>query len=131
MLSHFHQVYNYKNLFCYYFQFSLFTSLSLVTSMIAIVLKSLSLIKLTIPRGGVLKLSDWHSTKQRRLVAALIGWAHQYFNKLINLKKIINISSEFSAQGQHRSFTANSGTKAAVLPKGRSSTANSGTKLQF
>ena len=50
--------------------------------------------------------------------------------------------SECSAQGQNykrrnqgfssaegRSSTANSGTKAAILPKGRSSTANSGTKV--
>ena len=28
-----------------------------------------------------------------------------------------------------RSFTANSGTKAAILPKGRSSIANSGTQI--
>ena len=37
---------------------------------------------------------------QWRLVADLIGWAHQYFNKLINPPKIITISSECSAQGQ-------------------------------
>ena len=43
----------------------------------------------------------------------------------------ISSSSSSLAQysGQGRSFTANSGAKAANLPKGRSSTANSGTKV--
>ena len=38
-------------------------------------------------------------TNQWQLVAHLIGWAHQYINKIMNPPKIINIS-ECSAQGQ-------------------------------
>ena len=63
---------------------------------------------------------------QWRLVVHLIGWAHQYFNKLINPPKILYHHQSVQTKG--RSFIANSGTKAAVLPKGRSSTANSETK---
>ena len=71
--------------------------------------------------------------KQWRLVADLIGCAHQYFNKLINPPKIIRLIYHHhhyhqSVLPKGRSFTANSGTKAAVLPIGRSSTANSRTK---
>ena len=39
------------------------------------------------------------------------------------------INRVFCVLPKGRSFTTNSGTKAAVLPKGRSSTANSGTKV--
>ena len=69
-----------------------------------------------------------YSVRQRRIVAALIGWAHQYFNKLINLQKIL-IYDHQNVLPKGKSFTANSGTKDAVLPKGMSSTANSGTKV--
>ena len=62
---------------------------------------------------------------QWQLVAHLIGWAHQYFNKLINPSKILIYHRSVLSKGW--SFIANSGTKAAVLPKGRS-TANSETK---
>ena len=69
---------------------------------------------------------------QWQLVADLIEWAHQYFNKLKILQKIISISSSLSecfAQGQvyhcklrhqgcssvqRQSSTANSGTKVAI-----------------
>ena len=71
-----------------------------------------------------------HSQIQWWFVPDLIGWAYQYFNKLIYLQKIILIYHHHqSVLTRDRSFTANSGTKAAVLPKGRSSTANSGNKV--
>ena len=69
-----------------------------------------------------------HGGMQWRFVADLIEWAHQYFNKLINLQKLLTYHHQ-SVLSKDRSFTANSGTKAAVLHKGRSSTANSGTKV--
>ena len=65
---------------------------------------------------------------QWRLVADLIGWAHQYFNKLINPQKLL-IYHHQSVLPKGRSFIENSGTKAAVLLKGRSLTANSRTKV--
>ena len=75
------------------------------------------------------------ANNQRRLVAHLIGWAHQYFNKLINFPKKLTYH-HYHHHHHHQSvlpkgryFIANSGTKAAVLPKGRPSTANSETKV--
>ena len=50
---------------------------------------------------------------QWRLVAHLIGWANQYFIKLINPPKILIYHQIVLPKG--RSFTANSVTKAAVL----------------
>ena len=41
----------------------------------------------------------------------------------------ITVASSSECSAQRQVFTGNSGTKAAVLPKGRSSTANSGTKF--
>ena len=54
-------------------------------------------------------------------MAHLIGWAHQYFNKLINPPKILiyHHHDHRSVLPKGRSFIANSGTKAAVLPKFR------------
>ena len=46
-----------------------------------------------------------------------------------NIKNIFTINHHQSVLPKGRSFTENSGTKAAVLPKGRSSTANSGTRV--
>ena len=68
---------------------------------------------------------------QWRLVAHLIGWVHQYFNKLINPQKILidHHHHHQSVLPKGRSFIGNSGTNAAVLLKGRSPTANSGTKV--
>ena len=54
---------------------------------------------------------------------------NDFGNKLIYFTRDNNLFTyhhhQCSAKG--RSFTANSGTKVAILPKGRSSIANSGT----
>ena len=50
-------------------------------------------------------------------------------NGILSAIIIVGVSSSSCVLPKGRSFSANSGTKAAVLHKGRSSTANSGTKV--
>ena len=73
----------------------------------------------------ILQKNGAYNIHQWWLVAHLIGWAHQYFNKLINPPQKILIYHHQSILPKGRYFIVNSGTNVAVLPKGRSSTANS------
>ena len=104
------------------------------------------------PRGTVMEvrrvdLANWAFQTSSKFATGVIGLLRVIFNRTwmnyrknykdisiycIHLTEISIFisslpSSEFYARGQ--SFTANSGSKSAVLLKCRSSTANSGTKV--
>ena len=72
------------------------------------------------------QVAGWSSYSQLDSQTGPLCHLHSDFLGLRNFHVIIIIS----VPPKGRSFTANSGTKDAVLPRGRSSTANSRTKVQ-